>query len=41
VLGDGSTSPFDTRAVKVDFPAGTKIAKLANPMPFDGALAVE
>jgi alpha-tubulin suppressor-like RCC1 family protein len=40
-LGDGTASPFDTRAVKVDFPPGVKIAKLANPMPFDGALAID
>jgi alpha-tubulin suppressor-like RCC1 family protein len=40
-LGDGQASPYDTRAVKVDFPAGLKIATLANPMPFDGALAID
>ena len=40
-LGDGTASPFDTRAAKVDFPAGVKIASLANPMPFDGALAID
>jgi alpha-tubulin suppressor-like RCC1 family protein len=40
-LGDGTASPFDTRAVKVDFPAGVRITKLANPMPFDGALAID
>jgi alpha-tubulin suppressor-like RCC1 family protein len=40
-LGDGTASPFDTRAVKVDFPAGVKIVSLANPMPFDGALAID
>jgi alpha-tubulin suppressor-like RCC1 family protein len=40
-LGDGTTSPFETRAVKVGFPAGVKIATLANPMPFDGALAID
>ena len=40
-LGDGRTSPYDTHAVKVDFPAGVKIATLANPMPFDGALAID
>jgi alpha-tubulin suppressor-like RCC1 family protein len=40
-LGNGTTSPFDTRAVKVDFPAGVNIASLANPMPFDGALAID
>jgi hypothetical protein len=39
-LGDGQTSPSSTRAVRVDFPAGIKITALANPMPFDGALAI-
>ena len=40
-LGDGKAFPFDTRAVKVAFPAGVKIRTLANPMPFDGALAID
>lgn len=40
-LGSGRTSPFDTRAVKVQFPSGTRIVTLANPMPFDGALAID
>ena len=40
-LGDGKTPPFDTVAVQVEFPAGVKIATLANPMPFDGALAID
>jgi alpha-tubulin suppressor-like RCC1 family protein len=40
-LGDGTVSPFDTRAVKVDFPAGVKIDSLADPMPFDGAVAID
>jgi alpha-tubulin suppressor-like RCC1 family protein len=40
-LGDGKTPPYDTAAVKVAFPAGIKIASLANPMPFDGALAID
>ncbi len=40
-LGDGKTPPYETRAVKVEFPAGVKIASLANPMPFDGALAID
>ena len=40
-LGNGTTSPYSTRAVKVDFPAGVKIVGLANPMPFDGALAID
>lgn len=40
-LGDGSTSPYSAQAVQVRFPAGVKIAAVANPMPFDGALAVD
>jgi alpha-tubulin suppressor-like RCC1 family protein len=40
-LGDGKTVAYDTRAVKVAFPAGVKIHALANPMPFDGALAID
>src|ERR1700749_5281365 len=40
-LGDGQTAPYSTRAVKVDFPPGVKIVALANPAPFDGALAID
>jgi hypothetical protein len=40
-LGNGTTVAYDTRAVKVAFPAGVKIHALANPMPFDGALAID
>lgn len=40
-LGDGKRSPYDTRAIKVEFPAGVKIESLANPMPFDAALAID
>ncbi len=40
-LGDGQTAPYSTRAVRVDFPAGVKIIALANPMSFDGALAID
>jgi alpha-tubulin suppressor-like RCC1 family protein len=40
-VGDGTTSPYVTQAVKVVFPAGVVIAALANPMPFDGALAID
>jgi alpha-tubulin suppressor-like RCC1 family protein len=40
-FGDGKTPPYDTVAVKVEFPAGVKIVSLANPMPFDGALAID
>jgi alpha-tubulin suppressor-like RCC1 family protein len=40
-LGDGQTAPYSTRAVKVDFPPGVKITALANPAPFDGALAID
>ncbi|MGO8862109.1 MAG: hypothetical protein ACLQRH_15280, partial [Acidimicrobiales bacterium] len=34
-LGDGQLTPYETEAVKVDFPVGVKITALANPMPFD------
>ncbi|HJY66938.1 MAG TPA: hypothetical protein VJ254_09440 [Streptosporangiaceae bacterium] len=40
-LGDGGTSAYVTRAVQVAFPAGVRIVALANPMPFDGALAID
>jgi alpha-tubulin suppressor-like RCC1 family protein len=40
-LGNGSQPAYSTRAVKVDFPTGVRIATLANPMPFDGALAID
>ncbi len=40
-LGNGTTPAYSTRAVKVDFPAGVRITSLANPMPFDGALAID
>lgn len=40
-LGNGTTSPYSARAVRVGFPAGVKITALANPMPFDGALAID
>ena len=40
-LGDGKMPSYDTSAVKVELPAGVKIVALANPMPFDGALAID
>jgi alpha-tubulin suppressor-like RCC1 family protein len=40
-LGNGEHPGYSTRAVKVDFPAGVRITSLANPMPFDGALAID
>jgi hypothetical protein len=40
-LGDGRVSPYQTRAVKIGFPAGVKITSLANPMPFDAGLAID
>jgi alpha-tubulin suppressor-like RCC1 family protein len=40
-LGNGKTPAYDTNAVQVDFPAGIRISSLANPMPFDGALAID
>ena len=40
-LGNGTQPAYSTRAVEVDFPAGVSIVALANPMPFDGALAID
>jgi alpha-tubulin suppressor-like RCC1 family protein len=40
-LGNGTHLAYSTRAVKVDFPAGVRVTTLANPMPFDGALAID
>jgi alpha-tubulin suppressor-like RCC1 family protein len=40
-LGDGQLTPYETKAFKVEFPAGVTITSLANPMPFDGALAID
>lgn len=40
-LGDGRLTPYETTAVKVDFPTGVVITSLANPMPFDGGLAID
>lgn len=39
-LGNGRRTRYSNRAVKVRFPRGVRIAKLANPMPVDGALAI-
>lgn len=33
-LGDGASPTLSTSAVRVRFPAGVRIARLANPMPF-------
>ena len=40
-LGDGQLTPYETKAFKVEFPAGVTITSLADPMPFDGALAID
>ena len=40
-LGDGQLTPYETKAVKLDFPAGVTITSLGNPMPFDGGLAID
>jgi alpha-tubulin suppressor-like RCC1 family protein len=40
-LGDDALTPYETKAVEVDFPAGVKIASLPNPMPFDAGLAID
>lgn len=39
-LGNGRRTRYSARAVRVQFPEGIRIAKLANPMPVDGALAI-
>jgi alpha-tubulin suppressor-like RCC1 family protein len=40
-LGNGTRPAYSTRAVRIDFPTGVRITTLANPMPFDGALAID
>jgi alpha-tubulin suppressor-like RCC1 family protein len=40
-LGDGKLTPYETTAMRVDFPAGVKITALPNPMPFDAGLAID
>ncbi len=40
-LGNETHPAYSTRAVKVGIPPGIKITSLANPMPFDGALAID
>jgi alpha-tubulin suppressor-like RCC1 family protein len=40
-LGDGHLTSYDTKAVRVGFPAGVKITSLPNPMPFDAGLAID
>jgi alpha-tubulin suppressor-like RCC1 family protein len=40
-LGDGQLTPYETKAVEVDFPPGVKITSLPNPMPFDAGLAID
>jgi alpha-tubulin suppressor-like RCC1 family protein len=40
-LGDGQLTPYETKAVRVEFPPGVTITSLANPMPFDGGLAID
>jgi alpha-tubulin suppressor-like RCC1 family protein len=40
-LGNGTHPAYSTTAVRVDVPAEVRIVSLANPMPFDGALAID
>ena len=39
-LGNGTRPAYSTRAIRVQFRCGVRIVSLANPMPFDGALAI-
>jgi alpha-tubulin suppressor-like RCC1 family protein len=39
-LGNGTVTVSQASAVRVDFPAGVKIAKLPNPMPYNGGMAI-
>ena len=39
-LGDGTRTRLSETAVRVQFPAGVRIASLPNPMPYDGGMAV-
>jgi alpha-tubulin suppressor-like RCC1 family protein len=40
-LGNGTTMTDSVQAVRVSFPEGVRIVALPNPMPFDGALAID
>jgi alpha-tubulin suppressor-like RCC1 family protein len=40
-LGNGTTPTLSRRAVRVRFPAGVVIDRLADPMPFDGGMAID
>ena len=40
-LGNGLRTRLARRAVRVRFPAGVRIAKLPNPMPYNGAMAID
>lgn len=40
-LGNDSRSRYETTAVRVRFPARVRIATLPNPMPYNGALAID
>jgi alpha-tubulin suppressor-like RCC1 family protein len=40
-LGDGTLTPYETKAVEVDFPSDVRITVLPNPMPFDAGLAID
>jgi alpha-tubulin suppressor-like RCC1 family protein len=40
-LGDGRLTPYETRAIKVGFPPDVRATALADPMPFDAAVAID
>jgi alpha-tubulin suppressor-like RCC1 family protein len=40
-LGDGTWTAMAKAAVRVHFPAGVRIARLPNPMPYNGGMAID
>jgi len=40
-LGNGTVKPDSVQPARVNFPEGVRIVSLPNPMPFDGALAID
>jgi alpha-tubulin suppressor-like RCC1 family protein len=40
-FGNGTTTMMSRNAVRVRFPTGVRIAKLPNPMPYNGGMAID